>query len=166
VTNKIINFSSFLTVLILYSSSVYANPIEIKGLYIGMPKEDFKKQFPTLNSFTIAGVYSKFKSTNPINIKYRNGKIDDLGFFFESENFQTVLSAVKEKYPELSCETSEVSNGAGIKFSQVKCTLEDSESILTLNRFIGDINTSMLNLTSKKYIQELVDEANKNQKDI
>lgn len=147
------------------SFSASADPIELKGLQVGMTKEEVNKKFPSFEGFTIAGVSSKYSST-PVKIEYRDNKLDFLLFFFDSENFSTVLAAVKEKYPELKCIDSEVSNGMGAKFSQVDCTLSDSVSTLSLSRFVSDVQTSSLTIISKKLSEQINNESKQKMKDV
>jgi hypothetical protein len=144
--------------------SAFAQFIEIKGLQIGMTKAEVQEKFPTWKDFTIAGVRRKYENSPPI--RFRDEKLESLDFYFNVGSFETVLGAVKEKYPEIKCETSEVGNAMGAKFEQVYCSISDSESVLELSRYVSDIDTSALNLISKKFLDDLAKKNKQQKKDI
>lgn len=157
-------FSALSAAAVLFSSGLYAEPIEIKGLYVGMPKEAVAEKYPNWKGFTIAGVYSKFPM-NPLNVDYHEEKLDSLLFFFDSKDFVEVFAVISKKYPELKCITSPVSNKLGAKFEQMDCSLQDAQSKLMLTRFI-DFNTSSVSLNSKRKADENSEEIKRSMKDI
>jgi hypothetical protein len=112
-------------------------------------------------NFQIAGV--SFKQAP--SIAYRDKKVDNFVFFFDPKKFETMRDALVEKYPKLGCESSQVKNAMGASFEQIICALQDAESVLKLKRF-QDLNTSLLQLTSKKLIEETTEKKNKQKKDI
>ena len=149
----------------LLPATVNAQPIDIKGLSIGMSKTDVEQKFPNWNGFTIADVSSKYQHS-PLNVSYFDGKLDSLLFFFDSNSFTTVLDAVKQKYPSISCKESQVGNPMGAKFTQIECTTTDQLSILQLRRFVSDIRTSSLSLISKRKMEEYAEKEKNKKKDI
>lgn len=151
--------------LLVFAHSAIAQSIEIKGLHVGMPKAEVQEKFPTWKDFTIAGVRSKFVLT-PVSIEYRDDKIDKLTFFFDSSSFETVLGAIKEKYPETICKSTQVRNAMGATFEQIQCLLKGGESDLLLSRYISDIRTSMLAVASKKSQEEQAEKGKQRKKDI
>lgn len=160
------NFWAVLTILALaLPLSANAQPIEIKGLYVGMSKAEVLEKFPTWKDFTIAGVRSKYEHT-PVSIKYRDDKLDQLMFFFNSNHFDTMLSALKEKYPEMSCESTQVGNAMGATFDQTRCTLKGTDSILQFSRYVSDIRTSVLSMMSMKFLEEQAEKVKERKKDI
>lgn len=151
--------------IMAFPLSAIAKSIEIKGLHVGMPKAEVEAKFPTWEDFTIAGVTSKY-DVDPVHIEYRNDKLDVLHFSFNSDGFETVLGALKEKYPNIVCESTQVGNAMGATFNQLHCTLSDKESVLDLSRYVNDIETSSLMLISNKKLKELDEKAKERKKDI
>ena len=152
-------------IAVIVPISAMAQLIEIKGLRVGMTKAEVQEKFPTWKDFTIAGVRSKFEHL-PVTIKYREDQLDQLMFIFSSASFQPVLAAVKEKYPGIKCETSQVGNSIGATFEQIHCSMEDQDSVLQLSRYLSDVRTSMLTLVSKRWLDEQADKAKQKKKDI
>lgn len=152
-------------IAVLFPISSLAQPIEIKGLRVGMTKAEVQKKFPTFKGFTIAGVRSKHDFL-PLEVSYRSGKLHNLMFIFAPANFDTVFGAIKEKYPNINCEKSLVGNPMGATFGQVECSLQDSDSVLKLVRYATDISTSVLIVSSKKLLEEQEANAKQRKKDI
>jgi hypothetical protein len=156
-----------IAVVLLIVAPVWAQEdiIEIKGLQIGMTKEEVKAKIGTLaaRDFTIAGVPNKYPFFEP---QFYSDKLDHFVFFFDSKFFNQMLEAVRAKYPALRCEESMVSTGAGGSFTQVKCTLRDSIGVLSLSRFVNDINTSGLSVYSHRFLNEEFKSREQRQKDL
>ena len=140
--------------------------IEIKGITIGMPMQDYKAIIATNGDafFSIGGVTGK--SPMPPMFEHREGKLDSFVFFFEPQEFSRVLEAVKSKYPSMGCKNSEVQNRMGASFPQVECVLAGTNSTLRVSKYAGDITTSMLSLTSKERLKEYEDKLKKGNSDI
>ena len=149
------------------ASTFTPKPIEIKGLYLGMPESEAEQKIDVAppDKFTIAGVPSKYENTNA-RLDFHESKLDEFMFFFDSGSFDDVLRAVKSKYPALQCAGSTVSNAMGASFKQVNCILQDHIGTLTLDRFVSDISTSVLCLTSHRKDREREQENNEKQKDL
>lgn len=130
-----------------------------------MQKSEVLQKFPSWAGFTIAEVPGKY-THSPMHVEYFEERLDFLLFFFNAPNFPSVLAAVKEKYPGLICEDSQVGNAMGATFTQTNCALEDAESILRITRFVSDIRTSSLSLTSKRKLAELAERSKQKKKDI
>ena len=158
-------FAYFSITFALLTSNVYGQTIEIKGLSIGLSKAEVEQKFPSWSGFTIAGASAKYPHS-PLETSYVDGKLDSLFFFFEEDSFAVVLAAVKQKYPNISCVESQVGNAMGAKFTQIECTISDRLSTLQLTRFISDIWTSSLTLTSRRLLEEASQKAKKNKKDL
>jgi hypothetical protein len=151
--------------VVMLPISALAQSIEIKGLRVGMTKAEVQKKFPTWKNFTIAGVPNKYESLT-FNIEYQDDRLNQFTFFFDAASFETVLEAIREKYPATKCKTSKVGNAMGAKFEQVQCLMSDSESVLELLRYVGDIQTSMLSLISKKALDDQARKTKQQKKDI
>lgn len=150
---------------LLLPFSANSQTIEIKGIQIGLPKEQVEQKAPDSDAFTIAGVKSKFDMI-PYSTKYRDGLLDRFAFYFHSRSFENVLGAVKEKYPKISCVSSPVGNAMGASFEQIQCSLKGTDSILELRRYAGVIDTSALTLTSFKFIEDENEKEKNKKKDI
>jgi hypothetical protein len=137
-------------------------PIEIKGISIGMPREQFEKIVNQEEYFTIGGARSKYRTQDG---EYVEGKLDQYIFFFGASKFDDVLEAVKEKYPSISCIDTQVSNAMGASFQQTSCSINDATSTLNLTR-LADIKTSALMLISKRKLDEKEKRRQQGKKDI
>lgn len=148
----------------LLSGAARAQGIEIKGLRIGMTKEEVEQKIGSLpaRDFTIAGARSKY----PFAPKFYDGKLDSFSFFFESGKFEEVVSAVKEKYPDLKCDDSVVTNAMGGSFAQVRCIKADELGALYLSRFVSDIKTSSLAMLSERSKREYEQKRNERKRDL
>jgi hypothetical protein len=148
----------------IYSTTAFAQGIEIKGLRLGMTKTEIEKKFGTLplNNFMIAGVSGKF----PVRLEFYEGKLDELMFFFSPKSFDDVRKAVISKNPELKCTDSTITSPRGESYKQVNCKLVDQLGTLRLGRYVRDIETSALTLTSHRLFQELEKKRKEKQKDI
>lgn len=125
-------------------------PLEIKGIKMGMTREEVAEKMGPPEGFTIAGVRSKYPK-NPLTLKYgEDGKLDSLSFSFES-GFETVFEALKEKYPSLETDGT-------------TATIQDKEGS-TLYLFIK-FPTSTLMLSSKRAQDEMIRKAEERKKDI
>jgi hypothetical protein len=152
-------------VLSMWSMLAIAQPIDIKGLYVGMPKDEVLQKYPTWNGFTVAGVTSKYPQT-PVRADYVDDRLDSLWFAFDPASFSIVLAAVKDKYPGIACEQDIVSNAMGAKFEQNTCMLSDELSILRLVRYAGDLRTASLTLVSKRRLNQIIEQRKAQKKDI
>ena len=143
------------------------NEVEIKGIKIGMSKSDIDALLGDSNSpksFSIAGINSK---TPPaIFNRFIDGKLSQFSFYFSAINFSLMQSAVKEKYPDLACETSEVKNRMGATFEQVRCKINYKSGELLLSKYSLDLNTSGLVMTSEEEREKFRLEMQKKKKDI
>ena len=146
----------------IYSATAFAQGIEIKGLRLGMTKTEIEKKFGKLpiNNFTIADVPGKF----PVRLEFYEGKLDELMFFFSSKSFNEVRKAVISQNPELKCTDSTVTSPAGKSYNQVNCKLADQLGMLRVDRFVRDIDTSAVTLTSHRLFQELEKQRKEKQK--
>jgi hypothetical protein len=151
---------------VLFSETVRAQEIEIKGLRLGMTKQEVQKKIGRLpvDNFTIAGVQSKYGEFSP---EFYHGKLDSFTFFFDSSDFDQVLSAVKDKYPALICENTTITNAMGARFTQTVCNLRDKLGVLHLSRYLmSNITSSVLSLNSDRYLKDFTDKQNKLKKDL
>ena len=174
-TKIIVGLFAFIIAMSIYNSQQRENSkserpapaqqIEFKGLHLGMSRAEVQKKAGPLplKDFTIAGVGSKYST---IELRFHEDKLDSLAFLFHANRFDDVLEAVRAKYPALECKNTTVTNAIGGSFTQTDCTLKDMLGTLTLTRFVSDIRTSVLSLTSDRAIKEYIDEERKRKKDI
>lgn len=160
-------FTIFLLLILVATASAFAQDktnkihynhkdINIKGIYIGMTKDEFNDKFANidLNNFTIGGAPNKY-AEQPLDPEYdKNNKLVRFVYFFHPNFFDDVKFALKNKYPALKCNNSSVSNAMGASFQQIICTIDDNISMLAIKRFAGDINTSGISISSKKFFNE------------
>ena|SRR6185369_16861620 len=160
--NKPAILASLALLATIHSTAAYAQGIEIKGLRLGMTKAEIEKKFGPLpiNAFTIADVSGKF----PVRLEFYEGKLDELMFFFSSKDFNDVRKAVISKNPDLKCTDSTVTSPAGKSYNQVNCKLADQLGTLRVDRFVRDIDTSAVTLTSHRLFQELEKKRKEKQK--
>jgi hypothetical protein len=145
------------------STAAFGKELDVKGLHLGMTKTEIEKKFGALplNNFTIAGVAGKF----PVRLEFYEDKLDELMFFFPSASFSDVRKAVVSENPEIKCTDSTIKSPEGKSFIQVDCKLADKLGTLKLDRFVRDINTSAVTLTSHRLFNELENKRKEKQKD-
>ncbi len=139
-----------------------SDALDIKGLRIGMTREEVREAMPSSETFTVAGVRGKY----PVGVHFHEDRLDGLSFFFESSKFKTVLEALKEKYPGLRCEISTVVNGLGARFDQVYCKISDANGSINHLSIVNNPSTSVLGLTSKRSLDEMQQKSRERKKDI
>jgi hypothetical protein len=136
----------------IYSTTVFGQKFDINGLQLGMTKTEIEKKFGSLPllDFKIANVSGKF----PVKLEFYEDKLDELMFFFPSKSFEDVRKSVIARHPELKCTDSTITSPAGAKYVQTNCKLKDQLGTMRLDRFVMDINTSVLVLISHRLFQE------------
>jgi ABC-type amino acid transport substrate-binding protein len=154
-------------VLLAQAASTLAQdaPLEIKGLRIGMSKEEVTEKHPNWTGFTVAGARAKYAAL-PVMVKYHENRLDQLMFFFTPDAFDVLLTAFKEKYPALACKSSSIGNAMGATYEQVQCSLSDSDSVLQVRKYVNDSRTSLLSLHSKRFVEEETKKQREQKKDI
>ncbi len=172
--NKQILIYAFVLFAGLNSAAAISQEIEIKGLKLGMSKADVELKFGKVDNvalgkdgelyqFTIGGVEGTY---NHAKLEFHADKLDKVWFFFNADGFDAVRKAVASKYPALKCSGSTVSNTMGASFRQTECSLKNKIGTLELRRFVGDINTSVLTMTTHRNRKELMDKEKEKQGDI
>lgn len=146
------------------AATALAQQIDIKGLRIGMPEEEIiaKHGSTKLDDLTIAGA---FPIKDP-RLSLRNGRLDELVFYFDPADFSDVLSAVRSKYPKLKCRTSPHTTGIGLNINSMSCRLDVRDGTLLLTQFAGRIDTATLHILSRELGEEISDWAKKQKSDI
>ena len=158
---------AIITLLTLFtaisSTTAFGRDIEIKGLHLGMTKTEIEKKFGALplKQFTIADVAGKF----PVRLEFYEGKLDEIMFFFSPKGFDDVRKAVVANNPELKCTESTITSPKGESYKQVNCKLADMLGTLRLDRYVRNIETSALTLTSHRLFHELEEKRKGKQKD-
>lgn len=122
--------------------------IEIKGFYIGMPMEQAQQHYRELPDVSIGGATAKY-DFDPLKLEYNDAKLEALIFFFRPDGYEGLRDALKDKYPGLRCESSKASTRAGAAITQEECSLRSGGALLQLRRYLNDITTSSLSLTSE-----------------
>lgn len=139
--------------------------LNIKGLYIGMSKKAFDEKYEETNlvtkGFTVAGVQTKYSYNSP-RVKFFEDRLDSFLFYFDSDEFENVLLAVKNKYPSISCKDSKVNNKMGAVYDQIICREYDANAVLSIERFAGNLDTSSLSLDSLRSIKEFKNKLDSN----
>ena len=142
----------------------YVDAIEIKGIYFGMPQVDFYKKFgepPTSNIVYIAGIEGQAQTY------FENKFLEKFVFIFESQNFESILESVKNKYPQMLCDKGMLQNKMGATFQQVECLLNDKTGNLYLVKYAGgNISKSILQLIKKSHLDQIKIQQEKSKKDI
>lgn len=158
---------------------VQAQTVEIKGIRLGLPLTEIKRLYPAIRmgahdeaglieKITIASAESKggamvqFRERDSAKSKV----VDGLIFPFTPSSFDLVLDAVRTKYPKLQCENSKVTNRMGVEFTQTSCRLRDLESSLELQRYSGDLGTSLLLIVSDRQVKKDAEGRARQKKDI
>lgn len=154
---------SLLFVIFSTSSCLCESQIEIKGIKIGMSKIDYENIVGVPSRFTIAGVYSK--NMQPISSQFQNNKLEGVSFYFNSKEFDSILNAVRLKFPDIICTNREIKNKFGAVFTDIGCKIATEVSTLTLTKYL-DVNTSVLSLVSQELVKKHQDKQKEKAKDI
>lgn len=144
---------------LLVSEAIFAADvdIDIKGLRIGMAKEEVEAKFGRLpiRGFTIAGVIGKYDSQG-LDLSFRDNQLDSMMFMFAADRFDEVMEAVKSKYPAIQCTSSPLQNRLGAVFEDTQCLLTDALGTLRLRRFVS-LDTSLIGIISHRKTQEIAE---------
>lgn len=145
------------------STAAFGKELDIKGIHLGMTKAEIEKKYGPLplNDFKIGGVAGRF----PIRLEFYEGKLDELMFFFPSASFSDVQKAVVTENPDIKCSDSTITSPQGKSFTQTNCKLADNAGTMHLDRFVRDIETSAVILTSHRLSQELEKKRKEKQKE-
>ena len=158
---RTISILSFLLITSFISMSFAATEIEIKGVKVGIDATDYYNIVNYSKKFTVAGVNGKDADTST-SVTFDNDKLDEFYFFFEPNDFNHVLNALKNKYPTIKCTNSKVINAFGASFNNIDCDLKDKTSYLSITKYM-DINTSALSIQSLKSIaKKTMNQKNRN----
>lgn len=153
---------AYLTIII---TDVFGQDIDLKGVRIGMPKDEVMSIIHSTPIFTIAGIESKYVNI-PASMQYRNGNLDTFVFFFSSRRFEQMQDALEKKYPKLRCVDSHTKNAMNATFTQTICEIDNANVLLQLRRFVSDITTSSLSLVSHESLEELKNKRKQEKSDI
>ena len=170
---KLLNYTIISLLFFLNSAhsqiekSANDNDIAVKGIHLGMSRaaaEEILGSSDRPKHFSVAGVIAK--SPPVILNRFIDDKLSSFTFSFSSSDFVLVMSAVKEKYPQLKCEVSEVKNKMGAKFEQTKCVIKSQSGNLALSKYYFDINSGALTMISDEEMERRRQEFEKKKKDI
>lgn len=141
--------------------------IEIKGIKLGMTKSEYAEVYKKNGGLkmTIGGAKNKYSSVDP-NSDFVDGKLDRFSFFFASNNYDGLISAIKDKYIDIKCEQSDIQTTAGVTYAQEICQMDDKLGKLIIAKYLSDIETSSLSLSSHASIEKSMQEEEKKKKDI
>ncbi len=141
-----------------------AQELEIKGLRIGMPEAEIiaKHGSIKLDDMTIAGAIP----LKAPRVRLRDGKLDELVYYFDPEDFADVVAAVKGKFPKTKCRSSSYTTGVGNQLTGMSCRIDVRDGTLLLTQYAGRIDTSTLHMLSRELGKEISEWAKKQKSDI
>lgn len=145
-----------------------AGPLEIKGIRLGMSPAEVAnlpalKGWGAAESFTIAGVRGNDGWIHPNNssvFQFRNGRLVAFYWEFPSRDFQKVVAAMKEKYPQTICQDS-FTMVYNMRAATMVCRYRE----LIVHSWITRVDTAVLQLFSKEMESELQRGAEKDKRD-
>jgi hypothetical protein len=145
------------------STAAFGKEIDVKGIHLGMTKAEIEKKYGPLplKDFEIGGVAGRF----PIRLEFYEDKLDELMFFFPSDSFTDVQKAVVTENPDIKCSDSTITSPKGESFTQTSCKLVDKIGTMRVDRYVRDIDTSAVILTSHRLYQELEKKRKEKQKE-
>ena len=160
-------FTLRLTLLLILHASAVAQEaaIEIKGIRVGMTKQQLNQTIPSWSGFTIAGVPPMFHELRSPAV-FHAGRLDRFVYMFLPEHFNTMHEALLEKYPALQCKSLVKTDTVGESAESTECGLADKDSVLLLSKYSVDRNTSLIGLYSRRYLEEEKQRKLKTKKDI
>ena len=128
---------------------ITSESVEIKGIRIGLTRTEVSRLAPDWSKFTVAGVSQHPAFRDPT--VYANNRLDRFVFVFYPHDFDAVLSALKEKYPQARCVTRVITDFGGTSAEQQECAVTDPRSVLLLRRYAADLQTSLIALYSRRF---------------
>jgi hypothetical protein len=141
--------------------------IDIKGIRLGMAKQEVDAQIGSPEEFTIA----RIPCVNPNGNRdhrdyglltyYVDDKLDSLAFFFSTEQFDDMVEALRLKYPQLDCKDSVNQDGIDL----TACILEGKSGNLLLHRHYFTVSTSVLFLQTQEAEQRRQEAARKQEQE-
>lgn len=160
-----------LIIFALFSLCFSANDLEIKGLKIGMTVDEVNNNIPIkyyimdkvisedsmsdMNGFKFSQIIS-LAGRKPVtgDVVFFKNISDQINFYFASSDFDFILSAVSEKYKNIKCSESTISNIHGALFTQKDCFISDSKSVLSFKKYYPNIDVSRISIKSHRRISE------------
>lgn len=157
--------------LLISPDAAEALEIDIKGIRLGLTEAELIDQFGAtqelggfrVRHFTVGGASSR---NSGLELILDDGKLGEAYLIFYSSSFDSVLTAVRSKYPSLRCTNGIVRTGYGVTHQQTECSLKDRRGVLLLTRFLSDIDTSFLTLQSHERVKALMEHVKRREKDI
>ena len=146
--------------LVLCASAHGAEPLSVKGIQLGMSKDQVTAIIRAENQaggFTIGGAKSASQYAKGLTTidQYRDGGLDMLAIFFRPHEFDSVEAAVRTKYSDLACDDMPVQSGAGVALTQRVCVLSDDQGgRITIHKYASKVTSSALVFSSKAYSEE------------
>jgi hypothetical protein len=148
--------------LVLCASAARAEPITIKGIGLGMAKEEVTNAIREQNlagGFGIAGLvvhrsYPKVRGL-PTVPTYQDDKLATFMVLYHPTDFAAVEAAMRKKYPGTDCTDQILQNAFGAKYNQRKCIYKEGEELLAAYRYAGgDTKNGAMFLGSTKRTPE------------
>lgn len=145
--------------------------IEIKGLKVGLNVDEINSKTPIkyyimdkvipedaspdMNGFKLAQ-YTTLAGRTIIggDVIFFKNISDQINFYFPSSDFDFILSAISEKYKNIKCADSTISNINGAVFTQKECFLSDAKSVLSFKKYSSTIDVSRISIKSHRRISE------------
>ncbi|CAN1507597.1 hypothetical protein MCEKH45_00699 [Methylophilaceae bacterium] len=153
--NYILNFVSFFvigSILLLSGCGNEPEEIEIKGIRIGMAKDQLDGIIYRIGYYddvTVGG--AKMKNITSDSVEYRDGKLDSIYMLFDLGQYNSVLAAIENKYPGIECKQNSCSI-SDKKGSELKIFMYTQYTMIKLSSFknIADSTIDSLKEEDKK----------------
>lgn len=110
---------------------------------------------------TIAGV-----NIRNMIVTVSNDSVDMIYLIFDSGSFEQVRDALREKYPKLKCQRSDVSNAMGARFDQQECDVRSVNGTISLSQRSGKVTESSLSMYSDTALARISRDRKKNASDL
>lgn len=147
--------------------SVNAQALDIKGVAIGDSPEKVREALALNTNSSAEIIDTEIAGVSAMALpKYVDNKLTSLYIRYKSRDFETLRSALSDKYKKFACTNSVVKNAVGGSFDQVHCIISADNSTIVLRRFASDITNGSLSLVSKEESERVRQEQNTKKKDI
>ena len=168
-----------LFLVLVFMVTCFATEVEIKGLKIGITKDDISKiyqikKFPlkdklNRDKYYLSGDMITIADSKIFDMElfFVDDKVDYINITLYSSSFDKVLDAIKGKYNNVKCTNYEIKNKLGNSFTQTECQVNDGKSYLFIKRFFElNMDRSVLEIKSNNIMQEEQKNINSYKKDI
>jgi hypothetical protein len=146
---KALMFAIVAMAISLAPVSGHSDEVVISGVYVGMSRTEY-------NSLPLATWSVGRQRASRLEPTWEGGQLLFFTALFDARDFDHILAAVKNKFPETQCVDSKIQNGFGATLVQTTCHFKE----LTVKRVFNHLSwqVSALILGEPRPTREILDD--------